>query len=169
MTCHCLQRGVICRQSGVCLLAVFFFAVAVEANQAGGKSDSQVKLSATGGKIEANGRQQITITMEVNNGWHAYANEVKHEDYEPNRTEVKITGSKKLEAVTISYPPGEKHVVQHADGKKDIFQVYEGRVIIQATVTRAAGDTGPLEVSVRYMTCNDKECLLPETVKLQVK
>ncbi|HYV36977.1 MAG TPA: protein-disulfide reductase DsbD N-terminal domain-containing protein [Gemmataceae bacterium] len=125
---------------------------------------SQVKLTASAGAIAADGQQTITIKMQINKGWHAYANPVKNEPFEVNKTEVNITSAKKLEKVDVAYPAGRKYV----DGM-DEFQVYEGDVEIKATVKRAAGDTGPLEVTVNFSTCNDKTCLPPETVKLQVK
>lgn len=129
-----------------------------------GKKESQVKLAATATKPDSEGRQVVTITMDINKGWHAYANPVKFEDLEAAQTSIKITSAKKLQDVQIKYPEGMRHV----DGK-DTYYVYEGKVEIQATVKRAPGDTGPLDVSVKYMTCNDKTCLPPEQVTLQVK
>jgi Disulphide bond corrector protein DsbC len=68
--------------------------------------------------------------------------------------------------VSIDYPKGLKHVDKIL---KETFYVYEGSVDIVATVKRAANDTGPLAVTVKYVICNDKECKPPETVKLDVK
>jgi DsbC/DsbD-like thiol-disulfide interchange protein len=140
--------------------------VATVASAGGKKQESQVKLTATAGKIDAEGRQVVTITMDINPPWHAYANPVKFEDLEAVQTTVKITSAAKLPDVKIKYPPGKLQI----DGK-DKYYIYEGKVEIQAVVQRTPGDTGPLEVSIKYMTCNDvtKMCLLPEQVKLQVK
>jgi DsbC/DsbD-like thiol-disulfide interchange protein len=128
--------------------------------------ESQVKVTATAGKIDKDGRQTVTIKMHINDGWHAYANPVKNEDLEPNQTVVKITSAKKLEDVSVNYPSGQRQTFL-----KDTYQSYEGDVEILASLKRAAGDTGPLEVTVHYVTCNDKKgiCLPPESVKLQVK
>src|SRR3954447_21655424 len=99
------------RLATVCLLAgASACLIAADGGQAGGKNESHVKLSATAGKIEANGRQVVTIKMDVDKGWHAYANPVKNEAFEPNRTEVKISGARKLTAVTIEYPNGQRLV-----------------------------------------------------------
>ena len=48
---------------------------------------------------------------------------------------------------------------------------YEGEVEILATVKRAEGDVGPLEVKVNFMTCNDKlgKCLPAESVVVLTK
>jgi DsbC/DsbD-like thiol-disulfide interchange protein len=133
---------------------------------AGGKKESQVKVTATAAKIDKDGRQAITIKMHINDGWHAYANPVKNEDLESVQTVVKIVGSKNLDKVDIAYPAGKRHMTG-----TESYHVYEGDVEIIATVKRAAGDTGPLEVTVKYQTCHDKKmlCLPPESVKLEVK
>ena len=39
---------------------------------------------------------------------------------------------------------------------------------VQGLILRAKGDTGPLDVTVKFMNCNDKTCLPPETVPLTV-
>jgi DsbC/DsbD-like thiol-disulfide interchange protein len=145
--------------AGVCI-AIFAATLATASDY----GESNVKLTASAAKIDKDGRQIITIKMNIKQGWHAYANPVKNETFEPNRTEVKLTGAKKLEEVSIAYPPGQKLV----DGP-EVFQVYEGVVEITATVKRTAGDAGPLAVTVKYVTCNDKMCLPTETVTLAIK
>jgi DsbC/DsbD-like thiol-disulfide interchange protein len=156
------------RLAGVSV-SLFALALAVGGGplaRAGGgkKQESQVKLSATASKVDADGHQVVTVIMDINSGWHAYANPVEFDQLENAQTVVKITSANKLQEVKINYPAGKRHV----DGK-DSFFIYEGKVEIQATVKRAPGDTGPLDVSVKFMTCNDKTCLPPEQVKLQVK
>lgn len=130
------------------------------------KSDSEVKLSAKATKPDDSGKQVVTVTMDINKGWHAYANPVGNPDLRSSQTVVTVTGKEKLEAVKIAYPEGK--VVN--DKLVGNYRTYEGKVDIQATVQRARGDTGPLEVSVKFMVCHDKGvCLLPATVKLMVK
>jgi DsbC/DsbD-like thiol-disulfide interchange protein len=135
------------------------------AARAGGKKEeSKVKLTATASPIDKEGKQVVTISMEIDKGWHAYANPVQFEDLEGAQTTVKITGANKLQDVKIDYPTGKRETVG-----KDTYFIYEGKVEIKATVKRAAGDSGPLDVSVKFMTCNKNMCLPPEQVKLQVK
>jgi len=152
--------------AGVCLVlaALALAAAGSGAAAAGGKIDSQVKVTATSGKIDKDGKQTITIKMQIKECWHAYANPVKNENFESNRTVVKIAAAKKLDNVTIDYPPGRKHV----DGNF-VFQIYEGTVEIKASFKRAPGDASPVDVAVKFVTCNDKSCLPPEEVKLEVK
>jgi DsbC/DsbD-like thiol-disulfide interchange protein len=132
---------------------------------AGGKKDeSQVKLAATATKLDAEGRQVVTISVNVNSGWHIYANPVQFKDLEAVQTTVKITSANKLHEVKISYPPGKRHTLD-----KDTFYIYEGKIEITAIVKRAGGDVEPLDVSVKYMSCTDKVCKMVEQVTLQVK
>jgi DsbC/DsbD-like thiol-disulfide interchange protein len=131
---------------------------------AGDKKESKVKLTAKATAPDKDGTQTVTITMEIEKDWHTYANPVLNEDLEAAQTTVKVTSSGKLQDVKVAYPPGKRYV----EGK-DTMQVYEGKVDIVATVKRAPGDTGPLDVSVKYMVCNKSMCLPPEQVKLQVK
>jgi hypothetical protein len=130
-----------------------------------GPKKSVVKLTATGSKIGADGRQTVTVTMDIEDPWYAYANPVGLELLENGQTRVKIAGKTKLEEVKIAYPPGKEKV----EGK-DRYRVYEGKVSIVGQVRRGKGDTGPLEVTVEYMTCHPKgQGLPPETVKLKVE
>jgi hypothetical protein len=132
----------------------------------GGPKKSYVKLSASAGKPDDDGRQVVTVTMEIEKPWYAYANPVDNEELAAGQTHVRIAGPKgKLEEVKVVYPPGKEKKLG-----KDTFKVYEGKVSIVSQVRRARGDTGPLEVTVEYMTCNPEgQCLPPEKVKLKVE
>jgi len=136
--------------------------------QGGGakKSDSVVKVSAKAApeKPGADGKQEVTVTLKIDEGWHAYANPPGLEDLEPVQTTVTLKPTVKPEEVKVDYPKG-KVINDPALGK---YNVYEGTVTIKATVRRAAGDTSPLEVTVKFQTCNDKQCLLPATKTIKL-
>jgi DsbC/DsbD-like thiol-disulfide interchange protein len=132
----------------------------------GKKSDAVVKVTAKGGKVDGDGKQTVTITAQIDKGWHIYANPVGEDSLKPVQTVVTVTGKEKLQDVKLDYPTGK--VVKDADLKIE-YKVYEGKVEIAAHVQRAKGDTGPLEVSVKIQACSDKNCLLPATVKVPVE
>jgi len=152
--------------TGTCLVAAAWLVVAAGTDVRAGdqQGESHVKLTATAEKTDAAGWQTVTIKMQIDKGWHAHANPVKNEELKPNQTEVKISGAKKLEGIDIAYPPGQRMV-----NGTYVFQGYEGSVDIKAKVKRAPGDSGPLEITVKYVTCNESLCLPAETVKLAVK
>ena len=147
----------------LCALALVLPSAAVVAQ--GKKDESQVKFTASASKPDKDGRQKVTITMDINSGFYAYANPVNNEDLEPAQTVVKIAGAQKLDDVKVDYPQGKKKMTGELS-----YNIYEGKFDITASVKRAAGDTGPLDVTVKFSVCNVKGfCLPPEQVKLQVK
>src|SRR5882672_57789 len=96
------------------IYATFIFALAAATfvwnADAGGskKSDSKVKASATATKI-TDGKQTVTITMEIEKGWYLYANPVGSEDFEGNKTNVSIKAKEKV-AAKVKYPEGTPKV-----------------------------------------------------------
>src|SRR5262245_55845055 len=131
----------------------------------GKKSDAEVKVTVEAAKPEGAGKQIVTVHLDINRGWHVYSNPVGNEDLAAAQTEVKVSGKTKPASVKIDYPKGQI-IDDKVLGK---YGVYEDKVSIKATVQRADGDTGPLDVSVKFQACNDKgSCLFPATVKKTV-
>jgi DsbC/DsbD-like thiol-disulfide interchange protein len=130
-------------------------------------SEAVVKVTAKADKPDADGKQVVTITLNVDKDWHTYANPVGLEDLEGAQTVVQITAKKKPESVKIDYPKGKVH----EDKVVGNYSIYEGKVEIKATVQRAKGDSSPLEVKVKFNACSDvtKTCLPEATVKLTVE
>jgi uncharacterized protein YyaL (SSP411 family) len=126
-------------------------------------SDSKVKIRATAEKPDAGGRQIVTIVLNIDPGWHVYANPVG-QDFPGIPTTVTVDAKAKPEEVKIDYPKGQLVRDQFAGD----HYVYEGTVSITAALRRAKGDTGPLGVSVQLQACNKSKCLQPATVKLTV-
>ncbi|MCI0680764.1 MAG: protein-disulfide reductase DsbD N-terminal domain-containing protein [Gemmataceae bacterium] len=138
--------------------------VLIPVHGAGKKSDAEVNVKIAAAKPDA-GKQVITIHLDVNKGWHIYSNPVGNEDLAAAQTVVTVRGKTKPASVKIDYP--KAHVID--DKVLGKYGTYAGKVTIKATVQRAEGDTGPLEVSVRFQACNDRgSCLFPATVKEKV-
>lgn len=128
------------------------------------KSDGVVKVSATADKPDADGKQTVTIVLAHDAGWHTYANPVGLEDLASAQTSVTVSAKEKPDEVKVEYPAG-KLVKDKVVGD---YKVYEDKVTIKAAVKRAKGDVSPLEVTVKFQACTDKQCLLPAAVKLTV-
>jgi DsbC/DsbD-like thiol-disulfide interchange protein len=126
---------------------------------AGKGSNGVVKASAVASKVDASGKQTVKVTLEVDKGWHIYANPVKNEDFESVQTVVTIDAKTKLKDIKIQYPKGKEHELK---GGVNYF-VYENKIVIEAEVTRSANDTSALEVEVRFNACSDAQmvCLQP--------
>ncbi len=127
------------------------------------KKPDPVKVEAKAGKLGDNGEQTITVTLNIDKGWHIYANPVGNEDLEGADTTVKIAGKGLSKVVKITYPPGKEE--SSVLGK---YKAYTTQAVVTAVVQRVQADTEALEVSVQYQACDDKQCLLPKTVKLKV-
>jgi hypothetical protein len=125
-------------------------------------SSGVVKVSAVLGKADADGNQDVTITIKIDPKYHLYANPVGNDSLKAAQTSV--TFSTKLEGEPkFEYPAATKEVKDDVVGN---YKTYEGSVTIKARVKRVKGDTGPLDLSVKLQACDDKSCLLPATIKV---
>lgn len=127
------------------------------------KSESVVKISASAGKLEADGKQVLTVTLAIDKDWHTYANPVP-KDFPGLPTTITVDGKAKPLEVKVDYPPGKLM----KDATIGDYHVYEDKVEIKVLVQRAKGDAGPLDVSVTFQSCSDRQCLVHSTVKLTV-
>jgi DsbC/DsbD-like thiol-disulfide interchange protein len=125
------------------------------------KSVDAVKVKATAGKPDADGKQVVTLELQIAPKFYIYANPVGNEIVESAQTTVTLTGKGKLEKV--EYPPGKVKKEKTGD-----LKIYKDKVTIKATVQRAKGDTGPLELGIKVQACDESRCLLPGTIKVSV-
>jgi DsbC/DsbD-like thiol-disulfide interchange protein len=128
------------------------------------KSDSVVKIETNVGKLDADGKQVVTLTFNIDKGWHLYANPVP-KDFPGVPVEVTVIGKTKPASVKVEYPTGK----EVKDATIGDYKVYEEKAEVKILVQRAKGDTDPLELAVKLQACTDKKCLLPATVKLSVQ
>jgi hypothetical protein len=133
--------------------------------EAGGNSESKVKATATATKAGDDGKQTVTITLEMVKGWHIYANPVGAVEFEANKTVVAISAKEKVVA-SVKYPEG-KVKIEKLD-KEVKMRIYEDKVTIQAFVTRTMGDTSPLQISIDVNACDANNCLPKGVLKLTV-
>jgi hypothetical protein len=129
-------------------------------------SAGKVKAQATATKPDASGKQVITVTLDIDKGWHLYANPPDNKIVADAQTVVTVKTPVKPQSVDVKYPPGSRYFDEVA---KETFKVYEGRVMIRAIVQRAAGDTGPLQVLVKVNACNRNTCLKEATITVPVQ
>ncbi len=151
--------------AGLAVLTAGLALLACPAALAQKKSDSAVKAKATAGKIDKDGKQVVTITLEIDSKYHLYANPVGQADFADTQTTVTISGKVKPESVKVDYPAGQTK----KDKTVGDYKIYKGKVTIKATVQRAKGDTGPLSAAVKVQACTETSCLLPATIKLAVE
>jgi len=138
-----------------------------EPEKAGGnKADSVVKITTKAEPKQpgADGKQEVSVTFKIDSGWHIYANPVANDAMTESQTTLAVASKVKLKDVKIDYPDG-KEIDDKVLGK---YKVYEETATIKGTIQRAAGDKGPLELTLKFMACNDKMCLPPVTKKITI-
>jgi hypothetical protein len=145
---------------GLALVAALALAAPVLAQK---RSDEVVKATAKAEKPDADGKQVVTITLDIDKEYHIYANPIGNEDLTSNQTVVTVPGKAKLGKV--EYPAGKVK----PDKVVGDYKVYKDKVTIKATVRRAAGDSGPVEFAIKLMACTDTKCLQPGTVKVKAE
>ena len=142
------------------LLSVFTLQAGAQPRE----SKDAVKITATADKPDADGKQIVTITIDILANWHLYANPVKNDMMTDSQTVVKLMANgKKLEDAVIKYPVGK----EKKDAMVGNYDIYEGKIEIKATAKRAKDDTTPLDIAVQVSACDESKCLLPSTVKIK--
>ena len=118
--------------------AVASFAVIVPTHWPAKNPSPRSRRPPAASKLDADGKQTVTITLEIDQPWYIYANPMKANTdiFDGNETIVAFKTKDKVKA-SVKYPAG----TQKKDGKYayDIYQ--KGKIVIQAEVQRAVGDT----------------------------
>src|SRR5262245_43164434 len=136
-----------------------------EPAQTGGltKCDTVVNATTTVTSLDADGKQTVSVALDIEKDWHVYAYP-RTKEFSGVPTPIIATDKPKPQEVKVDYPPGK--VMQFPSG--DEYKAYEDKLTIPVAVRRAKGDTSPLQVTVKFQACTDKKCLLPATVQLTV-
>jgi len=118
------------------------------------------KPVAPGSKLE------VVVTAEIEDGWHLYS--ITQPPGGPVTTRIWMPEGQPFAAGTIQSPPPLKERDPNFDMEVEYYEV-------QATFTipvKAAADapSGPqkLRVSTLFQSCNEKICLPPRTVRLEL-
>lgn len=133
-------------------------ALAPLAQAQGKKSEGVVKASAKEGPAKVDMRV-VLVELEIEKGWHLYANPAGNEDLDSVKTTVTVVGEK----ANVVYPKG-KQVIDPVVGN---YVTYEGKQTIQ--VHLPADKKGPLKLQVSFQACDEKTCLQPAKVTVEVK
>jgi DsbC/DsbD-like thiol-disulfide interchange protein len=141
-------------------LAVTALAVLVHSSAAGGKLDP-VKVQASAGKGAAD-KQVVLVELQIDKGWHIYANPTGNEEIAGAETVVQVKADGKALAAKVNYPAGTPHT------EKGIgtFKIYEDKVVIPVEFAKT---DAAVEISVRFQACDATKCLPPKTIKVSVK
>jgi len=109
---------------------------------------------------------RIAFRVSVDEGWHINSSDPGLEYLVPTAIFPGEGSSYELE--DLHYPPGKERRFGFAH---EPLPVYEGTVWIEARAKAGDGKSGkgqPLRLKVRFQACNDRLCLPPETLVLEI-
>jgi hypothetical protein len=110
---------------------------------------------------------EVTLILEIQPGWHVYANPSGSESAPPTRVELRPGSPVSLNSVT--YPNGVAKMLAANAGES--VKLYEGRVALVAQLQLDPNaPPGPITIPLRlrYQPCDDRQCLAPTTLDLSL-
>jgi thiol:disulfide interchange protein DsbD len=125
------------------------------------------KLNPPATSVKAGARFTVKLLAEVQEGWHLYSLKPMAEGPIPTRIWI-AEGQPFALAGAIQSP--DPQVMQDASFGMEV-ELYEGEAVFTLPVRVASGassGTQMLVVSASYQSCNNKLCLPPKTVKVEV-
>lgn len=124
----------------------------------GKNSESVVKAAAKEGTAR-DGKRVLVVELDISKGWHLYGNPAGNEDLDSVKTTVSVAGEK----AEVIYPKS-KLVIDPVVGN---YNTYEGKQKIE--VLLPAAKTGPVKLQISFQACDEKTCLQPAKLNLEVK
>ena len=118
-------------------------------------------------QVKAGARFTLKLTADVQEGWHLYSLKPMAEG--PIPTRIWITDGQPFALAGAIAAPAPQVQQDPSFGME--VEMYEGEAVFSLPVrvaTGAAPGAQKLVVSAAYQTCNNKLCLPPKTVKLEV-
>ena len=109
-------------------------------------------------------RVPIRVTLDLDPGLHVYRAPVPDGFV---ATEVTVAGPETLTVEPARYPETRPF---HVDGVEKDFAVMDGPVQIEVPIMLTAEDLDviPLDITVRYQACDDRQCFIPQTLSLHL-
>lgn len=123
-----------------------------------------VKVELQAGSL-ADGLEKYYVNITVAKGWHVYANPVGNDKLSESATVVELRADgQKLSLHSPSYPKG-------TDKKSELgeYKVYEGAVSVLVEVAYDDVKNKTMTARVTVVACNDKVCLAPATITVEMK
>lgn len=115
---------------------------------------------------QADGLEKVNVVITVAKGWHIYANPVGNDKLAESATVIEIRADgKKVASQVPQYPKG-------TDKKSELgeYKVYEGPIGIEVELNHTdIKDAKTLTARVKLVACNDKVCLAPATITVEMK
>ena len=139
--------------------------------QKGGESGALQYAARGGVRINAHTEGSIdsralSVEIEIQPGWHINAHEPLSEDLIPTTLEAQAEASV-WSLVEVDYP---KPIIKELGFQSEALALYEGSASLTAGLKQAENVpvSSLLRINLRLQACDDKICLPPELVELQI-
>jgi len=109
---------------------------------------------------------RMEVLLRVADGWHLNANPASLENLVPTKVSASGIGFE-AEAAEIAYPAGTKRSLAFAGTTLDLYEG-EVRIPLRLRSSGSGAENGVVRLALRYQACNDRRCLAPETLGLEV-
>ena len=131
------------------------------------EGDVGIRQFGARGKVVAEARwvdeRRLEVGLRIAEGWHVNAHEPLSEDLLPTV----LSSTDEAETLEVAYPPAEEVRLSF---QEDVLAVYQGTVRLIAHLENnqeeVSGRRPPL--LLRFQACDDRVCLRPEEMKLEV-
>jgi DsbC/DsbD-like thiol-disulfide interchange protein len=127
------------------------------------------KAAVTNGedKVKPGGRFNITLTARIAEGWHLYS--MKKLEGGPIPTTISMPVQQPFRMVGVIEAPVGYTSFEEAFGMEVEYYFDEVEFVIHAgAYDQAQPGKAKAAVEVRYQVCDNKQCLPPKTVKVEV-
>lgn len=104
--------------------------------------------------------KQLQVSMRLKPGWHINASKPLQSELIPT-----LVSLPDAELERVTYPPAMLKKLSFGQQK---LALYEGQLTVQATLPDTLKDRQIINVQVQLQACNDKHCLAPETLTLEL-
>jgi thiol:disulfide interchange protein DsbD len=149
-------------------MKIIVFAAAMAVSLAAAVADPVAwKLETPPAAVKPGARFHLKLVATVNDGWHMYSLKPMAEGPIPAR--IWIPEGQPFTLAGAVQAPDPQIVRDPSFGME--VEIYEGEAVFTLPVKVAAGaapGARTLVVSASYQSCNDKLCLPPKTVKVEV-
>jgi DsbC/DsbD-like thiol-disulfide interchange protein len=125
------------------------------------------KLAPRAAKPVPGGLVTVQVLLEIEPGWHIYANPAGDESARP--TVVGFEPKTPVTVLGVDYPPGTP---TQFGGPDTLALTYEPKVTVPVRLQlkeEVAPGVLELKMQVKFQACNDSSCLPPATLTLPVK
>ncbi|MDE0314125.1 MAG: DUF255 domain-containing protein [Candidatus Poribacteria bacterium] len=134
------------------------------------KDSTQSLITATAKiKTPTKGDQiDVEVKVKIAEGWHINANPAGQDNLIP--TTITVGKDAPVEVVEVKYPKGKSVLFEFSP---ETLNVYEGTFTIPLKLKQKPNmpinKDIPIKLKLDYQSCNDAECLLPETLDILLK